>query len=89
MNENSIGWPAIEQILTIAKEGDMSVAKSLWSWLSDEFKALVLKFVISIRESDSQAIASCPNVRMSSRYGEFTMSSEKLVELQRYIPEVM
>jgi hypothetical protein len=82
-------WPTLREAMTLASDGRVHAAKSLWCLLDQEFRRSVLLLVREVMFSDPATVSTTPEVAMESPWGPFTLSPVFLSDLKNRVLEMV
>lgn len=83
-------FESLEEALTLAEQGRLEAAKSVWGKLTDDFRKRVLQFCLHVCESGQTDFSEySEGVVLSSPYGEFSVSAATLTRLKTHLPTLV
>jgi len=80
-------WDGFFEVIGLVEKGRLPAAKAKWSELDKQFKEEILKFLLFILQNPEE-VHTVPTVRMTTKYGDVTLSGELCMCMVRYIPMV-
>lgn len=78
----------LDQLVLLAKSSRLNAAKSIWDSLDKEFRTRVLKYVLELANGQPQDF-EVPTTHLSTPFGDWVLSREKLLDLKACIPRVL
>lgn len=83
-----MSFQKVEEAVQLFIAGRTNAAKATWQSLCEEFRILMLEYVLDIIQRP-ELISSCPNVELDSKWGNFKLSSQILATWAVVIPKLV